>query len=191
MKGLMAVLGLVAIAAAGYFVLGSKGQSFGATPSAPLGQIAKIEQYLVTAGLDKHDMEPVRTRHLLGPEIYEREGVTVTEYRDKVAGYKHYVVLVKDSGGKLIAVAGQIRSGAMGFSKIGTKCEVFLAKFWLATFPTEPTFESKYDPSLGMAEYFIATGERGGVRGVWRKDSPGSNMNLSHQVHDKISFWLK
>ena len=192
MKGLMTLVAIVALAAGGWFLFGGAagGSKYGATPSAPLGKYGAIEARLVGAGLDKHPMEPTAVAHLFDQGLLTQADIKVTEFRDRVSGYRHYVAVVQDAGGKVVGVAGQVRSGAFEYSSVGSKCEVFLAKFWMSHCGEQPDFESKYDRSRGMVEYYQDDFKKSGVAGMWRKDSAGGDMMVSTQVHDKISFAL-
>lgn len=164
------------------------GADLGASPTTPLGRLAKIEGRLAARGLTKHAIEADEVKPFLPPDLAAAEDVEITEYRGAVAGYKHAVLLLK-RGGELICVVGVFRSGSFVFSKVGTSVETFIASYWSDLSGADAEFVKKNDASLGQREYLSAEFNKGGAKGYWRKDSQDETMRTPQGVIDKV--WIR
>lgn len=180
-----------AAAAASVVVLvgcGAGGGGFGADARNPLGRQEQFDAYFKGRRLSQHPIEAESLGRLFGPKISEREGLDCQEFREQVAGSRHYATYVKDPAGKLIAVGAEFRSGAKQFSLVGSSCEVFAGRMWTSLAGAEPIFELRQEAA---GDHMIATFQKGGVKGSWRKETGTGDFILPHAIVDRVSITLQ
>ena len=119
MRSLMTVFALLGALLAGGFLGGcGGGPDIGISGADPVGSMAGIEAACSAKGLSKGTMQARRAKVTFGgwvdPET--TPGLTFTTFADSVPGYQHHLVVVSDAGGKVKALAGEFRSGALVFS---------------------------------------------------------------------------
>ena len=191
MKVLIGVLAAVAIVAAIWFFGMSYRLDVGISASAPLGDFAKIEKELTGKGLRKDTPDPGEVRMLLRDRLEVADDMTATAYVDLAPGLRHQVIVVRRADGRIAGIVSHFRSGAMTFSKTGTKAENFAALYWIALSGGEPKFVKESEGGADGREYLLAKFDKPSVDGQWRKDSASARMNVSQDIADIATFIAK
>jgi hypothetical protein len=188
------VIGLVVVIAivAGIWIFGmSYHMDAGVSASAPLGDPAKLEAHLVKSGLRKAEADRGEVKALLKQRFEVTDDLKATAFLDAAPGLKHQVVLLSRPDGKIVCVLCRFRSGALSFSKTGTRSENFAAIYWIRLAGGEPTFKKESEEGAQMREYLQATFAKGGVDGRWKKESGSNTMSNPQEVTDAVTFVLK
>lgn len=190
MKAVVVIL-VLAVVGGGAYLLFSGGPDFGTEPAHPLGTWEKLTAYTAD-----HELTPggaVAAGEFggffaeLDEGMREREDLNGAKYLDRVPGYPHYVLVVRDPAGKVVAVGGQFRSGLLEFSTGGSRSNVMLAKLWLAVTGAEPKFEKRMFGANAGQDYLHAEVKGSGYRALWKKEGP-DGLGLPHQTVDKVAF---
>jgi hypothetical protein len=179
------------LALAGFLIwncaAGNEPLALGFSADKPLGDAEKVEAHLVAKGLMKGDIDKEGVRLFFGDRY--GDDVVATAYDDRVAGSRHFIIVVKSRDGKMLGLSSQFRSGAKDFSMVGTACERFAAQYWMHIAGKRPDYKKLMEGGADARDYWLATVSKGGATCTWRKDGAGGpGSPISQEVHDKVVF---
>lgn len=191
MKVLIGVVVAVAIVAAIWFFGMSYRIDVGVSPSAPLGDFAKVVKELTGKGLRAETPEPTEMATLFRDRFELTDDLTATSYVDLAPGLRHQVIVLRRPDGKIAAVLSHFRSGSFTFSTTGTKAENFAALYWTLLAGAEPKFAKENEGGGDAREYLIARFQRAGAEGIWKKEGASATMRIPQEVADIVTFVAK
>jgi hypothetical protein len=191
MKVLIGVVVAVAVVAAIWFFGMSYTIDVGISPSAPLGDFAKLVKELTGKGLRADKPDPGEVQTLFRDRFEVTDDLTATSYVDLAPGLRHQVIVLRRPDGKIAAVLSHFRSGSLGFSKTGTKAENFAAMYWLLLAGGEPKFTKLNEGGGDAREYLLAKFDRAGASGQWRKEGASATLSIPQEISDLVVFAAK
>ncbi len=196
MKWLIGVLLVGAVIAVPVLFLGG-GSNYGIDKSHPLGNLEVMSEYLAGKKLQRlerelkwSDMFPMTEPH---EDFKQEDDWTVVEFKDSAwqeTGVHHYVFFLVDETGGIRASGGGFYSGTSKYATVGTKAEVFLARYWLAIVKSKPKFELGNEPGIKLDEFLNTQVQRGRVHGNWRKKPTTGDAKHTRSIYDHIVFWI-
>lgn len=167
-KKLIGLIVFVALIAGGVVAYRSlSGQAFGISPEQPLGNLEKIEKYLIQGGLEKSESK----LNVLTAKALNRKFLQYIDPAtgDPKKGYEDRVLIVTSRDGRIREVKSRFRPRPEG-AKTPPKSRVGLTSwaFWLATGGRGATFSPGKASMLSLkSDAQVAEFTQGTVRGRW------------------------
>ena len=174
MKKVLAVLGILIvlvlaglIAAVAYI---RSGAAIGIDKEHPLGQLEKVETYLVTLGLEKNESALNSIRKLFGGSKVLYYAQSVPEGSD---AEPDGITVVADTEGVIQEVTCIFRRDPSENKAFHSKVKVIAKFYWEAAGGSAPDFRSA-DPEDEITKEFV----KGRVRGTWTRSAESERVSL-------------
>jgi hypothetical protein len=189
MKAFVVLVVIAAVAAAVWFLFLSGGE-FGVGDEHPLGSFEVIAAWCGDRDMPMEPVDEDQVRLFFGDAVADRPGITAVRFLGRAPKYPHFVMVVRDASGKVVACGGQGRSAMFDYSTTGTATVAFLAKYWVEVAGDRPEFrDEQYAPGAESVRW-RCDWKKGLLAGTWIKDW-GGGMRIAHQVVDKVVFVLQ
>ena len=181
MKTLLTLLVLAAGIAFGVSKFLEKANRFGTDPSEPLGKYEIIDRYLAGQRMTKLELDPDELGDLFGQRTVSRSGLSALLWEDPAAGDGHFVAMLRNEKGDVVAIGGEATDTLQQFSKGGSRTQTFLSLLWLEVLRDEPEF-------LTEGDELVAYAERGRAECVWLK---APSEDRTGKMNDQVTLYAR
>ena len=181
MKTLLTLLVLAAGIAFGVVKFLEKANRFGTDPSKPLGTYEIIDRYLAGQRMTKYEVDADELSDLFGQRTVARAGLSGLLWEDPAAGAGHFVAMLRNEKGEVVAIGGEATDTLEQFTKGGSRTQMFLSLLWLEVARDEPEF-------LIEGGELVAYDERGRAECVWVK---APSEDRSGRMNDQVTLYAR
>jgi hypothetical protein len=169
------------------------GDSFGITPSNPLGTWDVMDSVLTAdKGLTRTERK-FQVVECFRRELFEKFGkLKVFQYEEiaQNSDSKHLVLLAVDEVNIVRAVGGIFHSGRKSFSDSGSKVEGYMASLWAEVNGAPVEFTKENEPGGMISEFLLTKINKGNVHGIWKKTPATGEIAHHRTILDRMLLWI-
>ncbi len=171
MKKFMVLMVFVALAGIPAYLTMSSGGALGVSPENPVGDLEKIEAWLLKKNFKK---KQDKAHWGVFSHVEGAEDHTFVQYRDTATssyrGAVHRVTLMFDESGRLRGVGGEFYTGEKEIGMTLSRTESFIRELWGETAGADPKFRDvETGDGLQYQMYRICEFTKNGVHYRWHK----------------------